>query len=687
MKTKYLTLIILFFSTTFICSQNMKEGFVLLETGKYPEAQFFFKNVLELYPKNKTARLCYGRAVGLNGDSEKALRLFTTLLTDFPKDFEIKLNYAESLLWNKNYIVAEKYYLKLIKEKKNNVPALLGYSNTLSQLNKYETALVYVNKALEINPGNTNAILSKKYIRLGLANDKLNTQEYGIAEIILQENFENFENDTETLMNLGTLYLVSNQLDNAKKTYELIGENPNKRLESLNGLCLTYHLNKNDKKALKLSENAIILLSDKTDEIIKKQTTERYVQALIWNKKYRQASKIIAVLLKEQPDQNWILALVATLDTYKSDFKSSLEYYTQVVVKDSTSFNGNLGKANSLKALGHYDAAYKSAAKSLTIKENQKDALYFIKDLDKHFTPFAETKAAYSFDSGDNKAYSYTINSEFSFSTKFKVLGHYNYRTTNNSVRDIKGSSHNVLAGISYQVKNNIVLKSRLGVTSSKAETNNFNQLLADASINIKPYKLQHLELAYKREIQDFNAELLNREIVQNTFLLNYSLNTNLKIGWFSQYYYTSQNDANTRNLLFTSLYYNILEKPFLKGGINYQIFYFKNQVPLIYFSPSKFNAVEIFINVIKEESIANSNQWFYELTAATGYQLIEDDEKQSTYRFQGNLGYKFSERSLLNLFGTGSNVATTTAAGFNFTEIGLRFKWFIVSNPLFKKQ
>ncbi|MFT4645306.1 MAG: putative Zn-dependent protease, partial [Planctomycetota bacterium] len=93
MKIKYLTLIILFFSTTFICSQNMKEGFVLLETGKYPEAQFFFKNVLELYPKNKTARLCYGRAVGLNGDSEKALRLFTTLLTDFPKDFEIKLNY------------------------------------------------------------------------------------------------------------------------------------------------------------------------------------------------------------------------------------------------------------------------------------------------------------------------------------------------------------------------------------------------------------------------------------------------------------------------------------------------------------------------------------------------------------------------------------------------------------------
>ena len=62
----------------------------------------------------------------------------------------------------------------------------------------------------------------------------------------------------------------------------------------------------------------------------------------------------------------------------------------------------------------------------------------------------------------------------------------------------------------------------------------------------------------------------------------------------------------------------------------------------------------------------------------ATGYQFINDDEKQSTYRVQGKIGYKFKGGSLLNLYGTNSNIASVTAAGFKYTELGIRFKWFI---------
>ena len=179
---------------------------------------------------------------------------------------------------------------------------------------------------------------------------------------------------------------------------------------------------------------------------------------------------------------------------------------------------------------------------------------------------------------------------------------------------------------------------------------------------------------------------MLNEEIVQNNLLLNYSVNTNFNLGWFSQYYYTFQSDENTRNLLFTSLYYKILEKPSLKAGVNYQNISFKNQVPTIYFSPSKFNAVEIFIDLIKDEAAAKNKEWFYGLTAATGFQFIEDQKKQSTYRIQAKFGYKFSERSLINIYGTQSNIASATAAGFTFTELGLRFKWLIARKPLFKK-
>jgi hypothetical protein len=179
---------------------------------------------------------------------------------------------------------------------------------------------------------------------------------------------------------------------------------------------------------------------------------------------------------------------------------------------------------------------------------------------------------------------------------------------------------------------------------------------------------------------------LLGREIVQNNFLVNYNVNTNFKLGWFTQYYFTSQNDDNTRNLLFTSLYYTILEKPSLKAGFNYQNISFKNQVPTIYFSPSRFNAVEVFFTLIKEEAITKNKEWFYDLTAGIGYQFIEDEKRQSTYRVQGKLGYKFSSRSFLNVYGTKSNIASTTAAGFTFTEVGVLFKYYLFSKPLYKK-
>ncbi|WP_405604373.1 tetratricopeptide repeat protein [Polaribacter sp. Asnod1-A03] len=686
MKVLYSTLFFFLFFSFQISGQNMKEGFTYLETGKYAKAEVFFNKILKEYPTNKTARLCYGRAVGLNGSSEKAVAIFTNLLKDFPNDFEVKLNYAESLLWSENYPAAKKYYQKLLKENNKSFAALLGYANTLSNLKEYDDALINVDKALAVLPGNPNALVSKKYMRLGLTNARVQTREYDVAEELLKENLKTFNNDKETLLNLANLYLISNQVEKAKNTYKTIGENPDNKLISLNGISLAYHLDSNDKTALAFSEKALKNIDQNTTETLKNQTIERNIQALIWNKKYTEAETKINELLNDSEDpENWMLSLRATLNIYKSDFKKSLSDYNLILKKDSASFDGNLGKANALKASGYYNDAYKSAENTLNFYDNQKDASNFIKQLDLSFTPNIETNASYSYDNGDNEAYSYTANSEIPFSTKFKVLANYNHRTTSNSITDLKATTNNLLLGVSYQLLNNLTLKSTFGVTSSNSDENKYNQFITDISLNIKPFKLQNLEVGYKRDIQSFNAALLNEEIVQNNLILNYSLNTNFNLGWFTQYYYTFQSDDNARNLLFTSLYYNILSKPSLKGGLNYQNISFKLQVPETYFSPSKFNAAEIFIDLIKDENAAKNKEWFYGLTAATGFQYIEDEEKQSTYRIQGKIGYRFSERSIINIYGLQSNIASAVASGFTYTEFGLRFKWIFLDKPLYK--
>ena len=665
----------------------MKEGFTYLETGKYKQAEAFFENILITYPKNKTAKLCYGRALGLNGKGKKATTIFINLLERYPQDFEIKLNYAESLLWNENYNKAKDYYKNLLKENPNSFPALLGYANTLSNLKIFNEALEFIDKALLISPGNLNALTSKKYINLGFANQYVQNGDYKAALKILLKNLQLFNKDTEILQNIANVYLISSDFSKAEATYKTIGTSPQNKLTSLNSLALVSHLKGKNKKALEISSKAINYISNKTSESLLQQTKERYAQALIWNRKYKKADILIRKLNNQYRNKNWVLSLRASLNIYKSNFKKSMNDYNRILKNDTTSFDGNLGKANALKASGYFIESYKSAENTLRFYKNQKDAVNFIKKLDKSFTPFVVAESSYSFDNGNNKAYSYKATSEFSFSTKFKLLGSYNYRTTSNSLSGLKATSNNVLGGVSYQLLHNIKLKSLIGLASSKTETNNFNQLVADISLLTKPFKLQNLELGYKREIQNFNAALLAENIVQNNYLINYNLNTNFKLGWFTQYYYTTQNDQNTRNLIFTSLYYNILEKPSLKAGINYQNISFKNQVPTIYFSPSKFNAYEVFFNIIKDESITNKNEWFYELTGASGFQYIENNKKQSTYRIQSKLGYKFSERSILTLYGSKSNIASATAAGFTFTEIGLRFKWFILRKPFFRKQ
>ena len=686
MDTKKIITLIVLFVTIFIHAQNMQKGFTYLEIGKYEQAESYFETILQDYPDNKTARLCYGRAIGLNGKPEQANRLFTNLLADYPSDFEVKLNYGESLLWNSNFLKAKTYFKGLIDEDPKSFPALLSYANTLSNLKEYEDALHYVNKALEVLPGNPNALTSKKYIYLGYAYQKQQAQQYNEAESLLKENLKLFNNDKDTLLNLANLYLIANRFEDAKATYDILAENPENKISALNGLSLVSHLKGKEKNALKLSQQAFDSLEANTNPEMVKPTTERYIQALIWNKKFKTAKTLISNLMETKPNENWLLALRATLNIYKSDFKKSVADYNHILVNDSSSFDGNLGKANALKAIGKYDGAYTFAENTLKFYDNQKDATNFIKELNTSFTPFWKTKASYSFDNGDNKAFAVQTNIEFPTSMKFKWLASYGYRTTSNKVTNNDATSNDFSLGLAYQLFPNVTFKGTAGVVSARANTNNYTQLVADIGFKIKPFKLQVLDIGYKSEIQSFNAELLNREIVMNNLYANYSLSTNFNLGWFTQYFYTWQNDDNARNLLFTSLYYNILSKPSLKAGLNYQYITFKNQVPTIYFSPEIFNAGEVFVNLIKEEVITKPKEWFYELTAATGLQYIEDDSSQSTYRIQVKLGYKFTERTLLNVYGTRSNIASATAAGFTFNEIGLRFKWHLFNKPVFRE-
>lgn len=682
LKTFFLTFLFLF-SLSFLSAQDMQEGFGYLETGKYDKAKSFFNAILEQYPTNRTALLCYGRSVGLLGDSQKAVSIFTALKKDYPNDFEIKLNYAEALLWDKQFIDAEKFYEKLIQEDNTSFPAVLGYANTLSNLKKYKKALEIVNKALTLQKGNPNALLSRKYIRLGYANMLAQDKKYKEAIGLLDQNLIDFPKDKDTLLNKANIYLVTNNLEEAEKAYTDLAINKEDSIISLNGKALVAHKKSKEKKALEIASTAKEkVVSFKDNENLYLSTQERYIQALLWNRKFKTANNEIDKLQLEYSN-NRISALQATHGMYTSNFKTSLESYTSILEKDKSSFDGNLGIANAYRAVGEDMKSYTYAFKTLKYYPKQQDAEKLIKTLKKSHTPFIEKKTAFTFDNGDNEAFMVHLKSEIPLSAKLTTEFQYDYRTTKNTISKNEATSNDFWLGLLYKFNGRLSLQSKVGITNANAFTNDYTEFLAEVTLKTKPFKLQNLDIGYKRELQNFNADLLNREIVMNNYFLNYNLSTNFNLGWYTQYIYTPQTDDNIRNLLFSSLYYTFLQKPIIKGGINYQYLSFKEQVPVIYFSPGQFNLGEIFLEVVSDAE----KKWFYNASAALGRQFVEEDPGSSTFRAEGKFGYQFSERFKANLYGKYSNIASATAAGFEYTELGFQLQWYFLSKPIFDKK
>jgi tetratricopeptide (TPR) repeat protein len=678
---RFINIIILGIAAHGVFAQStMDAGFQLLENGDFSNAENYFGDFLKNNPDNKTAQICYGRAVGLNGNPNKANTLFNGLMEQHPDDYEVRINYYESFLWGKQYKAAEKLYAGLVEEYPNKFGAILGYANTLSNLQQYEEALQWIERALSLEPGNASALTSKKYMNLGLANMLMKAQDYDGAKIKLKSIFIDFPKDRETLLNLANVHLITKEVDSAKATYRKLAVNATDSIVALNGISLAEHIGENDKEALRISLTAKEKVNVINDNELKEKTYERYAQALIWNRKFIKAKQYIDSLSNPYRDRNWVFALKATLGMYTGNIKNSLEQYDAILTSDSTSFDGNLGKANALFALGRIDEAYAATYKTLEIFENQKDAQGLIEKINGIYSPSIQETASYSFDNGNNLAYATSTTINLPLSTKFQTTFNYQYRLTENATTSAKANTHTATAGLTYMMLPKLKVMGVAGLNNAQFDGNGYTQPILSAKLVAEPYRLQNLEVGYQREVQNFNTDLIEREIAMHHYGLNYNLGSNFGLGWYTQLIHTEQSDDNQRDLLFSSLYYTALRKPTLKFGLNYQYLTFAEQVPTIYFSPEKYQAGEVFAE-LGGKFATNST---YRINAATGIQQVEDDEVTSIFRIEMNLKHQFSKRLSGGLYGKYSNIASATAAGFQFTEMGLQLKWIFKRQPFF---
>lgn len=665
MRTLQIVLVLLSFT---VQAQQMETGFAYLEEGNWTEASTFFENVLKEYPDNKTAKLCYGRAIGLAGQPDEASLIFTSLLEDHPGDLEIELNLAESLLWREKYEEAKAYYVRLVAKDSVSFPALLGLANSYANTKQYNKALNIVEKALQIDPENFGAKTSRKYMKLGMASQYAKQNQVDAAITLLQENFIDFPGDTDTAMLIAEQYMGAKQFENANNSYRSIADS----ITQYRGLSLVAHKMFKNKKAVIYAEQGV-QFSIKNDSVDFLMASERLVQAFIWNGNYKKATEKIESLKSLFPNNKKVLALEATSGMYTAKFAKSIAHYEAILAIDSTSFDGNLGIANAYRAKGERTIALNYADKTLQYYPDQKDAMTLIATIKNEMLPEVQVRGAMTVDNGDNKAWSYGASLNIPISERFKTFFSYTYRTTTNSTINTMANNTQFSAGGTYRIVNNVKVNAALGVIRANVNDEEYANLNGAFNITARPLPNQFLSVGYTRELQDFNASLIEEKIFMNNFNVSHNISSNFGLGWYTSYTYTSQTDANERNLLFTSLYYNLTKRPAIKAGVNYQYMGFSKQVPTLYFSPSKYQSAEVFA-----EANGTIGSFNYMVNSAIGKQFVENDGATSLFRIEARTGFKLAKNLRGALYGKYSNIASATASGFSFTEVGFQVSWKI---------
>ncbi len=656
-------------------AQDMEPGFKLLNEGSFSDAGQFFKTVLKNDPDNKTAKICYGRALGLGGQPAPALLLFNQLAAQFPEDKEVLLNQAEASLWNNKGMDALEIYQRLTLAHPNSFTAHLGLANSFASIKKYSEAFNAINMALQLDETNQQAQLSRKYIILGYANELASMQQnFDRALELIGVNLSIDGKDQESLNLKANVEIIAGRYESALATYDQLGDSTDRFM----GKSLVFHLQNRNVEALQLAGDARRTANNT-------KTQMHYFNALLWNNQLKEAEHFLDTVAKFAATDKELLAAKARYYLYKGDFLASIKGYNQLLALDSMSFEGNLGKADAYHALGMDKKAYLAGFQTTKIYPGQKDVTGFIQKLNASTSPMVNSKWSYSRsnDGSSNMSWmasgslSPTPNSRFSISLQKK-----NYLSTS---QEDPSRSQLVKGTFSQQVNSRIKLNGSLGLfQTATGERRKQHYLMKDVWANIWVNEHHKSTIGFYQEVQDFNQALVLQSLqTQHLALKNAAFWKSTGFGWYSEYYYSFYSDNNRRSLFFTSLYKNFSKASFLKTGINYINLSFQEQYPTFYYSPDMYNQLEVFGGVELKSKQENAIHFLGD--AGIGMQRT-NNSNQLTWRIKASLSKKIN-RWNFKTFGEYSSIAAVGGTGFSYQNLGLEISFQVTKQPVFFKK
>lgn len=659
-------------------AQEMTPGFSMLEIGNFKEARGFFEHILADHPENKTAKLCYGRAVGLSGDPDIAIGIFLDLLDAYPGDVEVLANLAESYLWKNDPESAIPVYLGMLENDPQSFGVLLGLANSHSMKQDYPSAYAYVNKAIAVDPANPQARTSAKYIRMGFAN-KLAAEYhlYDSAIALIDENLSYNSIDQESLMLLANVHIISKNFEKAYSVYQSLSDS----VQSLKGESTTLHLIGADASALRTARDLRKLQIE--EEKVQFDIEMHYISALLWNNELKLANAIYDSL-DSISDSKELISKKAEIAMYEADFKVGASNYLSYLSHFPDSFNGNLGRANALYALGVDAEAYSIAFRSKVLFPGQLDVLGFIEKLNQKHSPYLTGEYMYGKASDGSIIIGQRAVGRASLSPALAIDAEYATKTYTPPLEGADTQSETLRLGIHRQLNqrfkvNGALARVELRIPDSLNSLSSNYRWDLDVDTDIWVSKNQKTTIGYATEVQDFNAALANQNLVaQHVYLRNNMFWKRSYLGWYTEAYYTKMSDQNVRKLLFTSGYKSIPTQVPLKFGLNLLQLNFNESKPTLYFSPFSLTKLEGFGGVSHSKADAFSFLW----EIAGGIQYV-DGVSQGNWRTQGSFS-KYIGRVQLYAKGLYTTISEVAGAGFSYFELKAGLVYQLSKKPAF---
>ena len=209
-------------------------------------------------------------------------------------------------------------------------------------------------------------------------------------------------------------------------------------------------------------------------------------------------------------------------------------------------------------------------------------------------------------------------------------------------------------------------LDAGIGVSSSEVAGLTTERLLFKGAVESFWSDRLYTKLGYNGELHNYSVDLVQSDIM----IQNYSLATNYmltnRIGWYLNGVYTTQSDANTRRLVYSSLYYSFNTKHIFRVGVNYNYFGFE-ETRTNYFSPEFYQQGEFFLLM---DNMNNASRVKFKFQVSFGAQQINQSEFQAVRRLDARLGYHFKKGlQIEGRYHTNSAASATAVGAFSYNQ------------------